>query len=90
MSLFGICNSLRYTSYNETFNESIFHADGECVFDIIKINFKFGSIVGFATAGLLNYTSKNLSNNSPDASLRNLMLSESFSIVVKQNSRSKV
>lgn len=74
---------------NETLNDAIIHF-GQCVFDIIDTNFKIGSIIGFVTAGLENYTSPSLSNNSPDESLRNLMLNESWPIVIKQgyNSRS--
>lgn len=68
---------------NETLNVIIMRF-GQCVFDIIETNFKLGSIVGFITAGLQNYTSKSLSNNSPDESLQKLMLNESWSIVVKQ------
>lgn len=68
---------------DENNNQVVLKA-ADCLLDISKIHFVFGSSVGIVVAGLQNYTSANLSNNSPDASLRNLMLSESWTIIVKQ------
>lgn len=68
---------------NENLNQIIFNA-ANCLQNISHIHFVFGSSVGIVVAGLQNYTSSNLSNNSPDESLRKLMLSESWTIIFKQ------
>lgn len=76
-------SSSLFIPINENLNEGIVN-DAKCVLDICETHFMFGSIVGLVTAGLQNYSSANLSMYSPDLTLNNIMLSESWSIVVKQ------
>lgn len=70
-------------SLNETLNKGAFH-NGECLFTLIKLNFKFGTVVGYVVAGLQNFSMAKMAIDAPNQSLRYLMLSESWSIILKQ------